>query len=110
MKPKPITKASKVTPSIVNVPPRALGRSSEDRIVDAGQGPMSQLKAAPPENETFGPLAVPWLLQKPGDLNVVNDPLVSVNGSACAITAADRQKLIARRKRNIGLTVIVRFG
>ena len=39
-----------------------------------------QSKADPPDNETFGPLAVPWLLQKPEDLNVVNDPVVSVNG------------------------------
>ena len=71
---------------------------------------MSQLKLAAPENETFGPLAFPVLLQNPGDVNEVNDPLVSVNGSACAIIAADRQKLIARRRREIILTLIVVEG
>ena len=99
-----------MTPSIVNVPPAPLGVSSEDRICCGGQGPMSQLKLAEPENETFGPLAVPELLQNPGDVNAANLPLVSVNGSACAITAADRQKLIARRRREIILTVIVNLG
>lgn len=71
---------------------------------------MSQLKLAAPENETFGPLALPELLQNPGDVNVVNDPLVNVNGSACAITEADRQKVIARRRREIILPVIIRLG
>ena len=90
---------------MVNVPPLPIGVSSEVRILGFGQGPTSQLFEAAPEKEIFGPLAFPWLLQKPGDVNVLNDPLVSVNGSACAITTADRQKLIARRKRKIILTV-----
>ena len=83
-----------------------MGLSSPDRICDGGQMvPMSQLLLAPPDNDTFGPLAFPEVLQNPGDVKTVNDPLVSVNGSACAITAVDRQKLIASRRRNINLTV-----
>src|ERR1043165_1719091 len=90
---------------MVNVPPPLIGVSSEVRIFGLGHGPISQLLDAPLENETFGPLALPRSCQKPGDVNVVNDPLVSVNGSAWAITTADRQKLISRRKRKIILTV-----
>jgi len=92
------------------VPPPPLGVISEDRILCGGQRPKSQLKLAAPENETFGPLAFPELLQNPGDVVEANEPLVSVKGSACAITAADRQKLIARRSREIILPVIVNLG
>ena len=86
---------------MVSVPPPLMGVISDERILGFGHGPTSQLLEAALENETFGPLAVPWLLQKPGDVNVLNDPDVSVNGSAWAITTADRQKAIAREKRKI---------